>query len=207
MAQAKRKLAAILSADVAGYSRLMADDEAATVETPTKYRAIFTDHISRHDGRLVDSPGDNLFAEFASPVEALSAAVDIQHELTRRNRQLAEHRQMHFRIGLNLGDVIAKADGTIYGDGVNVAARLEGVAEPGGICLSETAYMQVDGKVETIFEDIGAQEVKNIAKPVRAYRAVIGGAGGEPSAGATSEPERPSIAVLAFEKPHGRHGG
>ena len=108
MAEAKRRLAAILSADVAGYSRLMGDDEAATVETLTKYRAIFNHHISRHDGRLVDAPGDNLLVEFASPVEAVSAAVDIQHELTRRNRQFAEHRQMHFRIGLNLGDVIAR---------------------------------------------------------------------------------------------------
>ncbi len=170
MAQAKRKLAAILSADVFGYSRLMGDDEAATVETLTKYRRVFRDHIARHDGRLVDAPGDNLLAEFASPVEALSAAVDIQHELARHNRQLAEHRQMHFRIGLNLGDVIAKEDGTLYGDGVNIAARLEGMAEPGGICLSETVFLQTKGKVSIYFEDLGPQQVKNIAEPIRAYR-------------------------------------
>ncbi len=163
--EGERRLAAILSADVAGYSRLMGDDEAATVETLTKYRQVFADHIARHDGRVVDSPGDNLLAEFASPVEALSAAVDIQHELARHNRQLAEHRQIQFRIGLNLGDVIAKDNGTLYGDGVNVAARLEGMAEPAGICLSETLYLQVEGKVEAAFEDVGAHEVKNIAPP------------------------------------------
>jgi adenylate cyclase len=172
MAEGKRKLAAILSADVAGYSRLMGDDEAATVETLTKYRQVFADHISRHDGRVVDSPGDNLLAEFASPVEALIAAIDIQHDLAWRNRQHAEHRQMHFRIGLNLGDVIAKDDGTIYGDGVNIAARLEGLAVPGGICLSETIFLQTEGKIEAAFEDVGAHDVKNIAKPVRTYRVV-----------------------------------
>ncbi len=168
----ERRLAAILSADVAGYSKLMGDDERATVLTLTDYREVFGDHIARHKGRVIDSPGDNLLAEFASPVETVNAAIDIQHELGRRNRQLAEHRQMHFRIGLNLGDVIAKEDGTIYGDGVNVAARLEGLAEPGGICLSETVFLQTEGKVEAAFEDIGAHEVKNIAKPVRTYRVV-----------------------------------
>ncbi len=170
--EGERRLAAILSADVAGYSKLMGDDERATVLTLTDYREVFGDHIARHKGRLVDSPGDNLLAEFASPVEALNSAVDIQHDLASRNRQLAEHRQMHFRIGLNLGDVIAKDDGTLYGDGVNIAARLEGMAEPGGICLSETVYFLVEGKVNAAFEDIGAHEVKNNAKPVRTYRVV-----------------------------------
>jgi len=170
--QGERRLAAILSADVAGYSKLMGDDERATVLTLTDYREVFGDHITRHKGRLVDSPGDNLLAEFVSPVEALNAAVDIQHDLASRNRQLAEHRQMHFRIGLNLGDVIAKDDGTLYGDGINIAARLESMAEPGGICLSETVYFQVEGKVNAAFEDIGAHEVKNIAKPVRIYRVI-----------------------------------
>ena len=146
--EGERKLAAILSADVAGYSKLMGDDERATVVTLTDYREVFADHIARQKGRVIDSPGDNLLAEFASPVEAVDAAIDIQHELGRRNRQLAEHRQMQFRIGLNLGDVIAKKDGTIYGDGVNIAARLEGLAEPGGICLSETIFLQTEGKVD-----------------------------------------------------------
>ena len=183
--EGERRLAAILSADVAGYSKLMGDDERATVLTLTDYREVFGDHISRHKGRLVDSPGDNLLAEFASPVEAVDAAVDIQHDLASRNRQLAEHRQMHFRIGLNLGDVIAKDDGTLYGDGINIAARLEGMAEPGGICLSETVYFQVEGKVNAAFEDIGAHEVKNIAKPVRTYRVVtnMGDVSSSPPAG------------------------
>ena len=124
----RRKLAAILSADVAGYSRLMQDDDAATVETLTKYRTIFSDFVSRHEGRIVDSPGDNILAQFDSPVEAVQCGVEIQRELARRNLQLAEHRQMQFRIGINLGDILSRDDGTIYGDGVNIAARLESLA-------------------------------------------------------------------------------
>ena len=166
--EGERRLAAILSADVAGYSKLMGDDERATVLTLTDYRDVFGDHIARHKGRVIDSPGDNLLAEFASPVEAVDAAIDIQHELGRRNRQLAEHRQMRYRIGLNLGDVIAKDDGTIYGDGVNIAARLEGLAEPGGICISGTVFDQVKGKVAHGLDYFGEHEVKNIAEPVRA---------------------------------------
>jgi adenylate cyclase len=198
--EGERKLAAILSADVAGYSKLMGDDERATVVTLTDYREVFADHIARHKGRVIDSPGDNLLAEFASPVEAVDAAIDIQHELGRRNRQLAEHRQMQFRIGLNLGDVIAKKDGTIYGDGVNIAARLEGLAEPGGICLSETIFLQTEGKVEAAFQDIGAHEVKNIAKPVRAYRVIAESEPASPSADKPlTLPDKPSIAVLPFD--------
>ena len=169
----RRKLAAILSADVFGYSRLMQDDEAATVETLTKYRNVYSDFVTRHDGRVVDSPGNNILAEFDSPVEAVQCAVEIQRELGRRNLQLAEHRQMHFRIGINLGDILSRDDGTLYGDGVNIAARLEGMAEPGGICLSETVYMQIDGKVEATFENFGGHKVKNITKPVRTYRVVM----------------------------------
>ena len=200
--EAERRLAAILSADVAGYSKLMGDDERATVLTLTDYRKVFADHIARHKGRVIDSPGDNLLAEFASPVEAVDAAIDIQRELGRRNRQLADHRQMQFRIGINLGDVIAKHDGTIYGDGVNIAARLEGLAEPGGICLSETIFLQTEGKVEAAFEDIGAHEVKNIAKPVRAYSGhcrnracCIMPDADKP----LTLPDKPSIAVLPFD--------
>jgi adenylate cyclase len=197
----RRKLSAILSADVVGYSRLMQDDDAATVETLTKYRSIFSDFVSRHEGRIVDSPGDNILAEFDSPVEAVQCAVEIQRELARRNLQLADHRQMQFRIGLNLGDVIAKKDGTIYGDGVNIAARLEGLAEPGGICLSETIFLQTEGKVEAAFKDIGAHEVKNIAKPIRAYRVI---AETSPAAPPSTDkpltlPDKPSIAVLPFD--------
>ncbi len=158
MVEGKRKLAAILSADVAGYSRLMGDDEAATVRTLTDYREVFRDHIARHHGRVVDMPGDNLMAEFASPVEAVEAAAEIQRDLARRNRQLAEHRRMDFRIGINLGDVLEK-DGALFGDGVNIAARLESLAEAGGICISGTVFDHVKTKVQLGFDFFGEQVV------------------------------------------------
>jgi adenylate cyclase len=197
----RRKLAAILSADVAGYSRLMQDDDAATVETLTKYRTIFNDFVSRHEGRIVDSPGDNILAEFDSPVEAVQCAVELQRELGRRNLQLAEHRQMRFRIGINLGDILSRDDGTIYGDGVNVAARLESLAEPGGITVSGTVFDHAENKLPVAFEFTGEQAVKNIAKPVRAYRVLAETApGASPSADEPlTPPDKPSIAVLPFD--------
>jgi class 3 adenylate cyclase len=131
----KRRLAAILSADVAGYSRLMGVDEEATLSTLGICREVFDRLIARHDGRFVGSAGDSVLAEFASPVEATRCAVAVQHELAARNDELAEERRMRFRIGINLGDVMAKG-GDLFGDGVNVAARLEALAEPGGICIS-----------------------------------------------------------------------
>jgi len=164
-----RKLAAILSADVAGYSRLMANDERATIDTLTAYRKVFRDRVAAHEGRVVDSPGDALLAEFPSGVESVQCAVEIQQELARRNAQLADHRHMRFRIGIKLGDVIEEG-GALYGDGVNVAARLEALAQPGGICISGTAFDQVDGKLPLTFKSIGQQQVKNIPKPVRTYR-------------------------------------
>jgi TolB-like protein/Flp pilus assembly protein TadD len=195
----ERRLAAILSADVAGYSRLMGDDEAATVDTLTRYRAVFRDAIARHHGRVVDAPGDNLLAEFASPVEAVACAGAVQRELGRRNRQLAEHRRMDFRIGINLGDIIAR-DGALYGDGVNIAARLEGLAEPGGICVSGTVFDQADGKVEAGFAYLGEQAVKNIARPVRAYNVVSeADVAPEDSEPPLALPDKPSIAVLSFD--------
>ena len=169
-----RKLAAILSADAAGYSRLMADDEAETLRALNEARALFRRRIEAHGGRLIDTAGDSVLAEFPSAVEAVDCAVEIQRELGKRNSQLAEHRRMHFRIGINLGDVIEQEDGTIYGDGVNVAARLQPLAEPGGICISGTAFDQVEGKLPLQFKFIGEQQVKNIAKPVRAYRVLMG---------------------------------
>ena len=196
MAEGKRKLAAILSADVAGYSRLMGDDEAATVRTLTDYREVFRDHIARHHGRVVDMPGDNLMAEFASPVEAVEAAAEIQRDLARRNRQLAEHRRMDFRIGINLGDVLEK-DGALFGDGVNVAARLEGLAAPGGICISETVHQHLEGKLDLDIEDIGEQQVKNIPRPVRAYRVSLE-PGASPSAPTPARPGlRPALIAAA----------
>ncbi|MGE0827573.1 MAG: adenylate/guanylate cyclase domain-containing protein [Candidatus Binatia bacterium] len=164
----ERKLAAIFSADVKGYSRLMGDDEIATVRTLTTYREVMTNLIQAYRGRVVDSPGDNLLAEFASVVDAVQCATEIQKELMVRNAELLPHRQMAFRIGINVGDVLTE-DGRLYGDGVNIAARLEGLAEAGGICLSETAYTQIKNKLALGYEYIGEQQVKNIAEPVRAY--------------------------------------
>lgn len=171
--EGNRKLAAILAADAAGYSRLMGDDEAATVRTLTEYRQVFTEHSARHGGRIVDTAGDSVLAVFDSAVEAVECAAEIQKALDRRNRQLAEHRRMRFRIGINLGDVIAREDGTVYGDGVNIAARLEALADPGGLCVSGTVYDHVEGKVLLSFKSAGEQIVKNIAKPVRAYHVVM----------------------------------
>ena len=167
-----RKLSAILSADVAGYSRLMQDDEAATVATLETYKQVFSDLIQQHRGRVVDSPGDNLLAEFASVVDAVQCAVAVQKELQARNAELPENRRMQFRIGVNLGDVIEEGD-RIYGDGVNIAARLESLADAGGICVSKTAFDQVETKVPFGYEFLGEQTVKNITKPVGAYRVLM----------------------------------
>ena len=168
----KRKLAAIFSADVAGYSRLMGDDEAATVKTLEHYKAIMSDLIRQNRGRVVDSPGDNLLAEFTSVVDAVQCAVATQKELQARNTELPENRHMRFRIGINLGNVIEE-DGRIYGDGVNIAARLESLADPGGICISKTAFDQIESKLPLGYESLGEQSVKNIAKPVGAYRIIL----------------------------------
>jgi len=168
----KRKLSAILSADVAGYSRLMGEDEAATVEAITTYREIMGGLIRQHRGRVVDSPGDNLLAEFASVVDAVQCAVAIQKEFQARNAELPENRRMELRIGINLGDVIEEED-RIYGDGVNIAARLEALADPGGICVSKTAFDQIETKLLLGYEYLGDQDVKNIAKPVGAYRVLM----------------------------------
>ncbi len=167
-----RKLTAILSADVAGYSRLMQDDEAATVKTLEAYKQIISDLVKQHRGRVVDSPGDNLLAEFASVVDAVQCAVATQKELQSRNTELPENRKMFFRIGVNLGDVIEE-ESRIYGDGVNIAARLESLADPGGICVSKTAFDQIETKLPFGYEFLGEQTVKNIAKPVGAYRVVL----------------------------------
>ena len=142
----KRKLTAILSADVKGYSRLMQDDEEATVRTIKAYREVMTNLIQGHDGRVVDAKGDNVLAEFPSVVDAIRCSVEIQKEVKARNAELPYHRKMEFRIGVNLGDVI-KEGKTIYGDGVNVAARLEGLADSGGLCISGTAFDQVRDKL------------------------------------------------------------
>jgi TolB-like protein/class 3 adenylate cyclase/Tfp pilus assembly protein PilF len=165
----KRKLTAILSADVEGYSRLMRDDEEATIRTLTTYRTAMANLMQRYRGRVVDSPGDNILAEFTSAVDAVNCAVEIQRELAERNAGLHSERRMKFRIGVNVGDVVEEGE-RIYGDGVNIAARMEGLAEGGGICISGTAYDQVKHKLGLEYEFLGEQEVKNITEPVRAYR-------------------------------------
>jgi len=166
---AERKLAAILSADVEGYSRLMGEDELGTVRALTEYREVISAAVARHGGRVVDSPGDNVLADCVSVVDAVQCAVNIQRALQSRNADLPPPRQMRFRIGINLGDVIVQGE-RLYGDGVNIAARLEGLAAGGDICLSGTAYDQIEGKLPFAFEFSGEQTVKNIARPVRVYR-------------------------------------
>jgi len=165
----KRKISAIFSADVEGYSRLMGDDEVATVRTLENYRTVMVDLIEQHRGRVVDSPGDNLLAEFGSVVDAVQCAVEIQQILKAKNAELPETRRMQFRIGVNLGDVIEEG-ARIYGDGVNIAARIEGLAEGGGICVSGSAYEQIENKLALGYEYLGEHAVKNITKPVRVYK-------------------------------------
>jgi class 3 adenylate cyclase len=200
-----RKLEVILAADVAGYSRLMGDDEAATVRTLTEYRHLFSGYIARHGGRIVDTAGDSVLAVCDSAVEAIECAVELQKVLERRNRQLADHRRMQFRIGLNLGDVISRSDGTIYGDGVNIAARLQGLAEPGGLCVSGTVYDQVEGKVLLSFNFAGEQTVKNIAKPVRAYHVAMDSTAAVPPASRAAFEARSGLGDLGestIRRPH-----
>jgi adenylate cyclase len=167
-----RRLAAILSADVVGYSRLMGEDEEATIRTVTAYRDVIATLVQQHCGRVVDAPGDNVLAEFASVLDAVQCAVAIQRELNARNAALPLSRRMQFRLGINLGDVIPDGE-RIYGDGVNIAARLEGLAEAGGICISGTVYDQVATKLPLTYKFLGQQTVKNIARPVRAYRVQV----------------------------------
>ena len=167
----KRKLTAILSADVKGYSRLMGEDDVATVQALKDCHNIMASVIDAHRGRIVDSPGDNLLAEFASVLDAVQCAVEIQQALNRRNVGLAENRQMKFRIGVNLGDVIQEGS-RIYGEGVNIAARLEALAEAGGICISGSVYEQVKNRLSLAFDYLGDRSVKNITDPVSVYRVI-----------------------------------
>jgi len=204
--EVKRKLAAILSADVKGYSRLMGEDEEWTLHTLNTYKRMMSGLIQQHRGRVVASPGDNVLAEFASVVDAMQCGVEIQQVLRAKNAMLPENRRMEFRIGINLGDVIEEGE-QIYGDGVNIAARLEGLAEVGGICISESAYQQIENKLPLRYDYLGEHEVKNIAKPVRVYKARI-----EPEVTPSRSPfevaskekmafpmpDKPSIAVLPF---------
>jgi adenylate cyclase len=197
----ERKLAAILAADVVGYSRLMGADEAGTLaRLKTLHKELVQPRIADRKGRIVKLMGDGLLAEFPSVVEAVNCAIDIQRAMPGREPECTKERRITLRIGVNLGDIIAEG-GDIYGDGVNVAARLEGLAEPNGVCISGGAFDAIDGKIEASFEDIGPQAVKNIAKPVRAYRLCVG-PGAQPEASSRQDgltlPDKPSIAVLPF---------
>jgi adenylate cyclase len=169
----KRKLTAILSADVEGYSRLMGDDEESTIRTLTIYRSAMTGLIQRHRGQVVDAPGDNLLAEFASAVDAVTGAVEIQRELAERNAELPNERKMHFRIGVNVGDVVEEED-RIYGDGVNIAARIQEAAESNSVFVSQSLFEQVKRQSAYRFEDLGLHSLKNISEQIHLYK-VIGG--------------------------------
>jgi TolB-like protein len=194
--RATRRLAAIMSADVVGYSRLMEADEAATVATLRRHRAELIDRaVVQYGGRIVSTAGDGLLCEFPSVVDAVQCAVDIQQAMPARNAGLPDDRRMQFRIGVNLGDVIVEGE-DILGDGVNVAARLETLAEPGSICISDTVREHAAGKLPYSFEDLGEQRVKNIARPIRAWR--VGASGPEGISPAALTADKSSIAILPF---------
>jgi class 3 adenylate cyclase len=168
----ERKLVAILAADVASYSRLMEIDEEGTLATLSAFRLVTDRLISQHEGRICGTAGDSILAAFGSALAAVQCAVEIQNELAHANNDLEKDRRMQFRIGINVGDVMLK-DGDIFGDGVNIAARLEGLADPGGICISRGIHDHVMKKLPFEFEDLGEQSVKNIAQPVRVYRLLL----------------------------------
>src|SRR6266478_4214179 len=206
----ERRLAAILAADVAGYSRLMGADEEGTHERLTAhFRELVEPKIQEHRGRVVKNTSDGLLAEFASVVDAVRCAVEVQRAMAERNADVPVERRIEFRVGINLGDVIVEEE-DIFGDGVNVAARLESLAEPGGICLSRVVRDQVRDRLDYTFEDMGEQQVKNITRPVRAHRILLG-EGPSPSESPTGAPttpalalsDKPSIAVLPFQNMSG----
>ena len=191
----QRRLAAILSADVEGYSRLMSEDDAATVRMLTTCRETVTQLVHARQGRVVDSPGDNIMAEFGSAVDAVEAAVEIQHKISACNATLPDQRRMQFRIGVNLGEIIVEG-GRLYGDGVTVAARVEKLAEAGGICVSGKVHDEVHRRLELGFEDLGEHELKNIAAPVRVWRVRSGERIARPRP--ETRQSKPSIIVLPF---------
>ncbi len=174
----ERRLVAILAADVAGYSRLMGVDEEGTLATLSAFRLVTDRLISQHGGRICGTAGDSILAAFGSALAAVQCAIDIQNELAASNGAFEADRRMQFRIGVNVGDVMVK-DGDIFGDGVNIAARLEGLAEPGGVCISRGIHDHVAKKLPYDFEDLGEQSVKNIAQPIRVFRIILGSAKGE----------------------------
>jgi adenylate cyclase len=203
MDRVERKLSAILVADVAGYSRLMGIDEEGTLTRLTAHRRDVVDpSIVRNRGRIVKNTGDGLLAEFASVIDAVRCAVEVQTDMAKRNFGEAEDRRIGFRIGINVGDIVEQ-DGDIFGEGVNIAARLEGIAEPGGICVSSRVQEDAAGKVDLIFEDMGELALKNIIRPVRAFRLLVEQPALLGAAAHPTSPDKPSIAVLPFQNMSG----
>ena len=194
----ERRLAAILAADIAGYSALMGADEARTVRDLKGHQAVVLPMIGKFAGRIIDTAGDGILAEFASVVNAVQCALAIQGTMAERNAAIEPPRRMQFRVGINIGDVVFD-DVRIYGDGINVAARLENIAEPGGICISGKVYEEINGRIELACDDIGEQQLKNIARPVRTYRVRVNGI----ATSAALLPDKPSIAVLPFQNMSG----
>jgi adenylate cyclase len=200
--RAERRLAAIFAGDIVGYSRLMGADEEGTLARINELRRTFLDpKIAEHRGRIVKRTGDGVLIEFVSAVDATRCAAEMQRDMSERNAPVPSDKRIELRIGIHVGDIIIE-EGDIFGDGVNIAARLEGVAEPGGICISDDAYRQVRGKLDLTFEDGGEHELKNIARPVRVYRLKLGRKS-EATAPALALPAKPSIAVLAFQNMSG----
>jgi class 3 adenylate cyclase len=201
-----RKLRAIFSADVKGYSILMADDEVATIQTLKKYRNIMSACIEQHEGWVVDAVGDNLLAEFDSAVDAVQCAVEVQKELKVKNQELPEDKRLEFRIGINIGDVIQDGD-RLFGDGVNVAARIEGLADAGGICVSRSTYDQIKNKLKLSYDCLGEHKVKNIKEPVRVYKVLLESDLLAPLVDEPLKlPDKPSIAILPFNNMSGDPG-
>ena len=196
----ERRLMAILAADVAAYSRLVgADEEGTLAQWKAHFRELIEPKIAEHHGRIVRITGDGLLVEFASVIAAVQCAVEVQRAMVERNTGVLQENRIEFRMGINVGDIII--DGTdMWGDGVNVAARLEALAEPGGICASSRVQEDVQGRLDIAFEDIGEQQLKNIARPVRVYRVRPNGTGTKPS---PPLPDKPSIAVLPFNNMSG----
>ena len=199
-ARVERRLAAILAADVAGYSRLMGVDEEGTLAALKAYRSELIDpKIAENRGRIVKTTGDGALVEFASAVDAVRCATEVQRTMAERNADIPEDQRIEFRIGINVGDIIID-EGDIYGDGVNIAARVETLASPGAICLSENAYQQIKGKLALEVSDMGEQQLKNIARPVRVFSVRLDDAPARP---ALALPDKPSIAVLPFQNMSG----
>jgi adenylate cyclase len=200
-AHVERRLAAILAADIAGYSALMGADEVRTVHDLKGHQAIVLPMVGEFGGRIIDTAGDGILAEFPSVVNAVKCAVSIQSKMIERNAAINPKHRMQFRVGINVGDVIYD-EARIYGDGINVAARLEGIAEPGGICISSKVYEEINGRFDFVFEDMGPQQLKNITRPVRAYRVRLDGRT-LAAAPTLALPDKPSIAVLPFQNMSG----